>query len=217
MSLPWGGGREGTLCRQIPAGAPDAQRLQPGGSALITSLPTPPASVESANQRCSRAPRRRSHANSSGVRAWGRVTMATFSPVELPGAAPRSLGLQDPTGPTGGGSPLLRLPARRAQREVAVHTAPPLAGAPGLGGKKAAHPAIARALEGTVYADRFSQQPLTPPANVFPAARSREPWLGRATRAPAALARRRGSLRGPGAHTCKSSQRGASGSRLGPR
>ncbi|XP_035867072.1 atherin-like isoform X2 [Phyllostomus discolor] len=57
--------------------------------------------------------------------------MATFSPVGLPAAARRPLCLQDPTGPTGGGSPLLRRPARRPRREVAVRTAPPLAGAPG--------------------------------------------------------------------------------------
>lgn len=98
--------------------------------------------------------------------------MTTSSPDTLRADAPRSLGVQGRAGPTGGGPRIPTDPrACRGRRSPSAHE-PLQAGAPGLGGKKAAHPAVAGVLEGTVSANPFPQQPLTPPANVFSPARS---------------------------------------------
>lgn len=143
----------------------------PAATARVLSAPDfqqppPPASVESANQQRSRAA---SMPTAAGVRAPGRIAMATSVPATLRASAPRPLGAQGRAGPTGSG-PLTGLggpvPACAAggRRQ---HCAP--CGRPSRPGREqGGSPRCGCALEGTVSVGPFSQQPLTPPLTSVP-------------------------------------------------
>lgn len=139
-------------------------------SAQDFQQPPPPASVESANQQRSRAA---SMPTAAGVRAPGRIAMATSVPATLRAGAPRPLGAQGRAGPTGSGprlvpgGPVRACPAG-GRRQHCVPCG--RLGRPGR--EQGGSPRCGCALEKTVSVGPFSQQPLTPPANVCPAARS---------------------------------------------
>lgn len=110
----------------------------------------------------------------AGVRDPGRIAMATSSPDTLGADAPRPLGVQGWEGPTGSRPGLfLRCPARACPGErVAAGTRALSGWPPGSGREEEGPPRDGQGLEGTVSLNPFSQQPLTPPANVFSSARS---------------------------------------------
>lgn len=128
----------------------------------------PPASVESANQWRSRASRgAASMPTAAGVRALGPHRHGDLLTRQAPGGCAWKGRGQRAAAPDSSCAVL----SGWARRAFTVSTAPLVARAPRRGGEEVS-PAMARALEETVSVNRFSQQPLTPPANVFSAARS---------------------------------------------